>query len=222
MFDQQIAQKMSQGKGLGLADLMLSQLGKVVPADVPVQAVSGDGAVQGSNEESDRIVPAMGSTASSADKAPTGFVDKLWPQAVDAAKSLGVSPHILIGHAALETGWGKHELKSADGTSSNNLFNIKAGSHWTGKTVSKEVTEYVNGKPVNSVEKFRAYGTPAESFADYAKLLSTNPRYSGALNQNADGFVRGLQQGGFATDPAYGDKLRRVIGSATLRSAVAG
>jgi flagellar protein FlgJ len=226
MFDQQVAQKISQGKGLGLADMMLSQLGKIVPADKPAQTVATDAAGQAPTTEANRASPAMGVSdsikAPPAATTPGSFVDRLWPQAVDAAKTLGVSPHILIGHAALETGWGEHELKGADGTSSNNLFNIKAGSNWTGKTVEKAVTEYVNGKPVSSVEKFRAYDSPEESFADYAQLLSTNSRYSGTLNQDAEGFVRGLQQGGFATDPAYGDKLKRVIGSAALKSGLVG
>jgi flagellar protein FlgJ len=171
-------------------------------------------------------IPAMAIPAAPAIKesgaAPGSFVDKLWPHALDAARSLGVAPHFLIAHAALETGWGKHELKAADGTASNNLFNIKAGGNWDGKTVLKEVTEYVNGKPVNSLEKFRAYDTPAESFADYANLLGSNPRYAGVLNQDAEGFVSGLQKGGFATDPTYADKLRRIIGSATLRLGLVG
>lgn len=227
MFDQQVAQKMSQSKSLGLADLMLSQLGRSVPADKPVQAVLAGGAESSPVETTAyQAAPAMAHAESvkmsPATATPGSFVDRLWPHAVDAAKTLGVSPHILIGHAALETGWGKHELKVTDGSSSNNLFNIKAGSTWKGKTVEKDVVEYVNGKPVNSVEKFRAYDSPEESFADYANLLSSNPRYSGTLNQDAEGFVRGLQQGGFATDPAYGDKLKRVIGSAALKSGLAG
>lgn len=228
MFDQQVAQKMSQSKSLGLADLMLSQLGKIVPADKPVQAAAQvDGAESAIAETINQAAPAMAPVESvkmppAAATTPGSFVDRLWPHAVDAAKTLGVSPHILIGHAALETGWGKHEIKGADGASSNNLFNIKAGSGWKGKTVEKEVVEYVNGKPVNSVEKFRAYDSPEESFADYANLLTSNPRYSGTLNQDAEGFVRGLQQGGFATDPAYGDKLKRVIGSAALKSGLVG
>lgn len=226
MFDQQVAQKMSQSKSLGLADLMLSQLGRSVPADKPVQAVLAGGAESSPVETTAyQAAPAMAHAESvkmSPATASGSFVDRLWPHAVDAAKTLGVSPHILIGHAALETGWGKHELKVTDGSSSNNLFNIKAGSTWKGKTVEKNVVEYVNGKPVNSVEKFRAYDSPEESFADYANLLSSNPRYSGTLNQDAEGFVRGLQQGGFATDPAYGDKLKRVIGSAALKSGLAG
>lgn len=227
MFDQQIAQKISQGKGLGLADMMLAQLGKVAtPTDKPAVTVKSDDVAPEMGVIPETVPPMATLAATSEAKvsgpAPTGFVDRVWPHAVDAARSLGVSPHFLIAHAALETGWGKHELKATDGTSSNNLFNIKAGSNWSGKTVQKEVTEYVNGKPVKSMETFRAYDTPAESFADYADLLGTNPRYSGVLNQDADGFVSGLQKGGFATDPTYGDKLRRIIGGPALRLGLAG
>ncbi len=227
MLDQQIAQKVSQGKGLGLADMMLAQLSKVVsPIDKPVlPAVKHEGTVPEMAAVPDGAPPMMPpATPESKDSkpAPAGFVDQVWTHAVDAARSLGVSPHFLIAHAALETGWGKHELKAADGSASNNLFNIKAGSNWSGKTVAKEVTEYINGRPVKSMEVFRAYDTPAESFADYAALLGTNPRYAGVLNQDAEGFVSGLQKGGFATDPAYADKLRRIIGSASLRAGMAG
>lgn len=235
MFDQQLAQKVSQGKGLGLADVMLAQLDKTLPADKPVQPGRSDMPAMKSSVETDApamgarqpdAVPVMGTVATpviGGAAAPAGgFVDRVWPHAVDAARSLGVSPQFLVAHAALETGWGKHDIKAADGTSSNNLFNIKAGGNWDGKTVQKEVTEYVNGKPVKSMEIFRAYDSPADSFADYARLLGSNPRYAGVLNQDAEGFVRGLQQGGFATDPAYADKLKRVIGSAALRAEMAG
>lgn len=227
MFDQQIAQKVSQSRGLGLADVMLAQLDKIAPlAEKSATVVANDNAAPAMTVVPDPV-PAMAPAAKPAptpapNTAPAGFVDRVWPHAVEAARSLGVSPHFLIAHAALETGWGKHEFKAADGAASNNLFNIKAGGSWNGRTVQKLVTEYVNGKPVNSLEKFRAYDTPAESFADYANLLGTNPRYAGVLNQDAEGFVSGLQKGGFATDPDYGDKLRRIIGSATLRMGLAG
>jgi flagellar protein FlgJ len=219
MFDQQVAQSISQSKGLGLADMLVQQMQLSLetqkvqaaprPYELPPVAQPSAAAVSGAAASAgDAGVEAM---------TPRSFVDKLWPHAVDAAGKLGVSPHVLLAQAALETGWGKHVLKSADGTHSNNLFNIKAGSRWDGQTVAKEVTEYVNGKPIKSVETFRAYETPAEAFADYANLLSNNPRYAGALNQDAEGFISGLRQGGFATDPNYGDKLRRIIGSAALR-----
>ncbi len=233
MFDQQIAQKVSQGRGLGLADVMLAQLGKAMPAEQAANAPRMQSAspviAKDLSEVTLKMVVHDAVVAPSAETAtnktsgsPAGFVDRVWPYAADAARSLGVAPHLLVAHAALESGWGQHELKAADGSSSNNLFNIKAGSNWSGKTVQKEVTEYINGKPVKSMESFRAYDSPADSFADYANLLGSNSRYAGVLNQDADGFVRGLQQGGFATDPAYADKLKRVIGSAALRSGMVG
>jgi len=225
MFDQQVAQSISQSKGLGLADMLIKQLEFSLEAEKTLKVEPRPYSLPPVINE--RAVAAVAAPASSgAAEAKDGlnsknFVDRLWPHAVDAAKELGVSPHFLLAQAALETGWGKHVLKSADGTNSNNLFNIKAGSRWDGPTVAKEVTEYVNGKPVKSVETFRAYETPAEAFADYASLLSTNPRYAGVLNQDAEGFISGLRQGGFATDPGYGDKLRRIIGSVALRQGLA-
>ena len=218
MFDQQIAQKVSRGTGLGLADMMLSQLDGVVP---PTARQTTGVHTPGAAVEEIVAGPAS-AQISPAPAVPGSFVDQVWPHAVEAARSLGVSPHLLVAHAALETGWGRHELKAADGSSSHNMFNIKAGSGWEGRTVSREVTEYVNGQPVKTTEIFRAYDSPAESFADYARLLGTSPRYAGVLNQDAEGFISGLQQSGFATDPAYADKLRRVISGSALRQGLAG
>jgi flagellar protein FlgJ len=224
MFDQQVAQKVSQSKGLGLADIMVAQLGQLTPpvADKAISVQKTSAVNFGVDDKSDVPPVANASSSASSNDATGNFVDRLWPHAVEAARTLGVSPHFLVAHAALETGWGKHELKAADGTASNNLFNIKAGSNWDGKTVQKAVTEYVNGKPVTALEKFRAYDTASEAFSDYTKLLSSNPRYAGVLNQDAEGFARGLQQGGFATDPAYAVKLRRIIGGSSLRLGLAG
>lgn len=222
MFDQQIAQKVSQGKGLGLADIMLSQIDRIALPTNKAAAKMKDGSTEPSMATSPDAAPAITAPVTTPPSAaPASFIDRIWPHAVEAARSLGVSPHLLVAHAALETGWGKHELKASDGSASNNLFNIKAGGNWDGKTVAREVTEYINGHPVKSMETFRAYDTPAQSFADYANLLGTNPRYSGVLNQDAEGFVSGLQKGGFATDPGYGDKLRRIIDGAALRMGLA-
>ena len=141
------------------------------------------------------------------------FIDKLWPHAVDAAAELGVSPHVLLAQAALETGWGKHQVRNSDGSNSYNLFNIKAGKGWQGERASSLTTEYVNGHATKENAQFRAYGSYAESFADYARMLKSNPRYAGALNQNTEGFINGLQQAGYATDPGYVEKFRRILGS---------
>lgn len=150
------------------------------------------------------------------------FVNRLWPHAVEASQATGVPPHFLIAHAALETGWGKSEIRRADGGTSYNLFGIKAGKSWQGQTVNATTTEYENGRAQTVEEKFRVYGSYAEAFRDYASLLQ-RPRFSGTLGQQ-DGteFARSLQQAGYATDPMYADKLGRIINGPTLRQALQG
>jgi flagellar protein FlgJ len=129
----------------------------------------------------------------------------------------------MVAQAALETGWGRAELRRADGSPSYNLFNLKAGSGWKGPVVEVPVTEYANGRPYTETARFRAYGSYVEAFADYAGLLRESPRYAEVLGKT-DGaaFARSLQQAGYATDPMYADKLTRIIGGATLRNALAG
>lgn len=151
------------------------------------------------------------------------FVNRVWPHAIDAANSLGVPPHFLVAHSALESGWGKSEIRTADGSSTFNIFGVKAGKSWQGASVEVPTTEYVNGVAQTVREKFRAYGSYAEAFQDYAKLLKTNPRFAGVLGQqDGTGFARSLQQSGYATDPAYADKLSRIINGTTLRQALIG
>ena len=128
----------------------------------------------------------------------------------------------MVAQAALETGWGEKQLRHADGSPSYNLFNIKAGSAWTGRTVDRAVTEYAGARAYTEASRFRSYSSYAESFRDYAQLMARSPRYAEVLGQtDASGFARGLQEAGYATDPQYADKLMRVIGGATLRNALA-
>ena len=119
----------------------------------------------------------------------------------------------MLGQAALETGWGKAEIRGADGHNSHNLFGIKAGAGWKGQTVDIVTTEYVNGQPQKQVESFRAYESYADAFRDYANLLRGNARYQNVIAQGQDaaGFAQGLQQAGYATDPKYAQKLMSVI-----------
>ncbi|HJV26659.1 MAG TPA: flagellar assembly peptidoglycan hydrolase FlgJ [Aromatoleum sp.] len=151
------------------------------------------------------------------------FVNRVWDQAADASRSTGIPAHFMVAQAALETGWGRGELRRADGSATHNLFNIKAGSNWKGDVVELPVTEYVNGRPQTETARFRAYGSYGEAFRDYANLLRGSPRYAEVLGQtDAAGFARSLQQSGYATDPMYADKLTRIIGGATLRTALEG
>lgn len=144
---------------------------------------------------------------------PEAFVDLLWPHADEAAQKTGIPAPFIIGQAALESGWGRGEIKRPDGSPAFNLFGIKAGGNWTGDTVAVTTTEYVGNRPIRQVERFRAYGSYGEAFADWARLMRDNPRYAGVL-QAADSvrdFAFGLQAAGYATDPRYGAKLEKVI-----------
>ena len=154
---------------------------------------------------------------------PVNFVRALAPHAAEAAKKLGVSVRALLAQAALETGWGKHLPTGGDGSSSFNLFGIKAGSSWDGDKVSVPTLEYENGVAVRKRDAFRAYDSPADSFADYARLISDSPRYAQALGQgvNIAAFARGLVHGGYATDPAYVAKITAIANSAQMREALA-
>lgn len=153
---------------------------------------------------------------------PEGFVARIWPDARRAASELGVDPRALVAQAALETGWGKRLPTHADGSSANNLFGIKA-TGWRGRSVTTGTHEYVAGVRRNESASFRAYDSIGESFNDYVRLLKTNQRYAGALAAGTDvsGFARGLQRGGYATDPAYADKIAAIADGSTVARALA-
>ncbi len=156
-------------------------------------------------------VNAVEEKPSSAQDHVKAFTDKMMSHAKEASKTTGIQPEFMLAQAALETGWGKKQMRYADGSPSHNLFGIKANG-WSGKTVDVLTSEFENGKMIKKVEKFRAYDSYADSFRDYAKLLSENPRYKNVMNtQNPAAFAYGLQRAGYATDPEYGSKLVRVI-----------
>ena len=154
---------------------------------------------------------------------PVGFVQAMAPHAQAAADKLGVSVRALLAQAALETGWGKHLPHRHDGSSSFNLFGIKAGGGWDGDKVSVPTLEYEDGVAVRKRDNFRAYADPGQAFADYARMLSDNPRYAHALGQgeNVAGFAHALSRGGYATDPAYAAKLTAIANSPQMREALA-
>ena len=151
------------------------------------------------------------------------FVNTVWPHAQSVSQSTGIPAQFMVAQAALETGWGKNEIKRSDGSPSFNVMGIKAGGSWSGPVAETVTTEYVNGVAQKTTEKFRAYSSYAEGFQDYAKLLMNNPRYAAVLEkQDAAGFARGLQQAGYATDPMYADKLMRIINGSAIRGSSVG
>jgi len=145
----------------------------------------------------------------------TSFYNKLIGHASQAAQETGIPANFMIGHAALESGWGRREIKARDGSNTHNLFGIKAGGAWTGKTAEVTTTEYVGGVAHKVKEKFRAYSSYAEAFKDYANLLANNPRYSNVVaagnGNDAASFAKGLQRAGYATDPNYAHKIMAVL-----------
>lgn len=234
LLDQQLSQNLAKRGATGLAAMMEKQLAQQLPQADGAEGKAGatitpsrfdlntlrNAAVQvlaGAGNTGAAAVDASAATgeAAPAAQAPaTGreFFDKLWAHARSAGRATGVPPRFLIAQAALETGWGKNEIRMPDGSPSHNLFNIKAGKNWTGPVVEATTTEYVNGVAQKQVERFRAYGSYAEGFADYARLVTGNARYSGVVGETDPGaFARGLQDAGYATDPRYAEKLERII-----------
>jgi flagellar protein FlgJ len=268
MLDQQFAQTLSK-RGIGLADMMVKQLGQQMGASsdagTAAETISGHDApkppapVSSLLESrplnfptiSDQPPAHRGANASapkdevaSTPKLPTqtlqeqsgikptaskdagssarGFVERLAPQAHEVAAELGIPEKFLIGHAALESGWGRREPRFADGSSSHNLFGIKADRNWTGPVVEVTTTEYVNGRREIVKDQFRAYSSYADSLRDYADFLRSNPRYAQVFDNQRDavGFARSLQNAGYATDPRYAEKLAGVINGPTLRASL--
>ncbi len=152
--------------------------------------------------------------AAGTDAAQQQFLASIAPWAQQAGERLGVAPHLVAAHAALESGWGQRPLRQGAGADSHNLFGIKAGGQWHGDVVAAATTEYEHGAAVARTERFRSYPDQGAAFDDYAKMLLANPRYHAALGTGADAhaFAQGLARGGYATDPAYGAKLARLAG----------
>ncbi|WP_077003184.1 flagellar assembly peptidoglycan hydrolase FlgJ [Variovorax sp. KK3] len=140
------------------------------------------------------------------------FVGRMGASAQAASDASGVPAPLILAQAALESGWGKREIRGDDGTQSHNLFGIKADRSWKGPTVETTTTEYVDGEPQKVRAKFRAYGSYEEAFTDYAKFITRNPRYANVLaTDDPAEAAHGLQKAGYATDPQYGHKLVRIM-----------
>lgn len=161
--------------------------------------------------------------AAAGQHSPEAFVAEIWPHAQKAAQELGVCARTLVAQVALETGWGRSTMRRDGGGAANNYFGIKATGGWQGDRATHRTQEFSGGRMQDEVASFRAYASPAESFADYVRLLKTSPRYSEAVNSGGDGrrFAQSLQRAGYATDPQYAAKLTAIAEGPTLRRALA-
>jgi len=239
MFDQQISLNIANGKGIGLAEVIERQMSGMqdgavagnasgdeqraplqVPERSPFAALTSANRLlaidsQRVNSELLNRTNAQQVSSSRADNwapvSPEAFADELRPYAQRAAESLGVSENLLIAQAALETGWGQKVMPRNEGGSSFNLFGIKANASWQGDKASTATLEYRDGIARRERADFRAYTSLQQSFDDYVSFISEQPRYSEALNASGDqNYVEALQQSGYATDPAYAEKILAV------------
>ncbi|PXX96463.1 flagellar assembly peptidoglycan hydrolase FlgJ [Halomonas sp. LBP4] len=140
------------------------------------------------------------------------FLDRLSGPARAASRTTGVPAELILAQAALETGWGRHEIATREGGNSHNLFGIKAGSGWQGPTTEVTTHEYLDGRRTKVIDSFRVYDSFEAAFTDHARLIGDNPRYARVTAApDAEQAARELQAGGYATDPAYADKLIAVM-----------
>ena len=213
MFDKQVALSISQHADLGIGRLLKRQLaGKSAP-----------GTVKLSSGESVPAAPAAGAPTAAIAHSPAEFVNRVMPSIQRAAGALGVDPKGMLAQAALETGWGQRMPRAADGSSSHNMFGIKAGNEWTGARATADSMEVINGVATPRRTAFRAYASVEESINDFANLLKNSPRYKDviAAGGNAGAYIAAMGNSGYATDPDYGNKLNQILGSDTLQSALA-
>jgi flagellar protein FlgJ len=218
MLDQQLAQTMAS-KGIGFADLMLQQMqrGRTASGSIKPAAQTTEPAAAPLSAPQKKA----GGIKPEALKNGQEFLDRMKSHAQEASQATGIPARFLLGQAALESGWGKREIRAADGSQSFNVFGIKAGRNWTGPTVQTMTTEYVDGVPRKVMQKFRAYSSYAEAFKDYAGLMQGSKRYAGVLKQtDSAGFAYGLQRAGYATDPQYGQKLTQILNSSRMRQTI--
>lgn len=218
MHDQQLALSLASGRGIGLADSILRQFGETVDGTAVRPGTSEFG-----SDRLARFAPrrdglqaparvAGRDAGGFAPETPADFVAAVRPHAERAARKLGIAPDVLIAQAALESGWGRGQIAHADGRPSFNLFGIKATAGWRGDRVTVSTLEFVNGVPERRREQFRAYADLEAAFTDYVKVVGGQSRYAGALEAGTgEGYLRGLQSGGYATDPRYADKILAIL-----------
>lgn len=228
MHDKQLSVDLAHKGGVGIADMLVQQLGKHLPQNK--ETVSERNYSVPDRLSLRAIPPVVAEPATEIQPSrqplkfdsPTEFIKHLWPGASRAATELGVSPEVLLAQAALETGWGKKIIQQEPGVSSHNLFNIKADRRWKGERAAVNTLEYIGGSMVKQRAAFRAYDNYAESFSDYVDFLRTNPRYGNALQQtgNDSAFVTALHKAGYATDPEYATKIQRILNSRVMANAV--
>jgi len=212
MLDGQYSSNIANSKGIGLATMLAKQLQGQVSGSTSETLAKDPTSVKNMSPVNDFTKiksPVHDTVKSSSTEGMDDFVKSIWPKAKEAASAMGLDPKILIAQAALETGWGKFIAKDADGSSSNNLFNVKTGNNKDFESVKVKTTEYIADTPINMTASFRKYSSVEQSFKDYVSLIQGSERYQSALANagNPEAYVNELHKAGYATDPKYGNKI---------------
>lgn len=221
MLDARFSQQLS-GRPGGLAEMLEKQLTRHM-RNLPEPAPGNLNLPQALMAPAPGSAPSPAPAQAAPAEAPTApksraatFLEKMLPHAQAAERQTGVPASFILGQAALESGWGKGEIRNADGSNSFNLFGIKATRGWRGATTRVTTTEFEGGQSVKQKAAFRSYGSYTEAFADYARMLSNSPRYANVVRNatTVEAFAGGMQRAGYATDPQYAAKLERTINHA--------
>lgn len=143
------------------------------------------------------------------------FIAVIAPIAVKLRREgSSIFPSVRIAQAMLETGCTKHSW--------NNLVGYKVGSsepnaYWKGRSVSTKTWEVYDGVRVDGVQAhWRAYDCIEDCFRDQDLLfnLGRYDRVRGAVCPQEQTDM--LRVCGYATDPAYSQKLNSFISSYEL------
>ena len=226
MHDTQIANDLASSGSIGLAQIIVRQLGKTDGGYMPAGALRNDGNLSSINRNAivsiknaqdgvlaNQTIKTFQSFKTAAFDDAQSFIQQLYPAAQQAAEELGIDPKALLAQAAIETGWGQHMIHNTSGQNSHNLFGIKADRRWQGDRAMVNTVEFEQGIATTKRAPFRMYDSFAESMQDYVGFVKQNPRYENAVkhSQSPENYFSELQKAGYATDPNYADKVMAVF-----------
>jgi flagellum-specific peptidoglycan hydrolase FlgJ len=119
----------------------------------------------------------------------------------------GIPHEITLGQAILESNAGRSSL-AIEGY---NFHGIKCGNSYN-NCIEKMTHEYVDGKRIKKIAKFRKYESVEQGFEAHAEFLQKT-RYAQLKSLKLDykGWAYGLKKAGYATDIDYASKLIDVI-----------
>jgi LysM repeat protein len=142
-------------------------------------------------------------------QAQRDFVSTVGASASADMGQRGVLASLTVAQAILESGWGT----SALATKANALFGIKADSRWGGRVYNAKTQECYDGVAFTEVDAaFRAYDSWEQSLADHAAFLAGSPRYQAVIGEtDYTAACTAIKAAGYATDPAYAEKLISLI-----------